>query len=87
MVGHAGTFDYFAYQAEYVPWDLEWLDNLARTTALFPGLASMIKFDQEPRTFLAAKAVGSGIDGVMFADIKSPEDVRECVSAVGHAHG
>jgi len=81
ILGHAGTFDYVEYQAEYVPWDLDWLDHFARTVALFPGMGAMIKFDQEPRTFLAAKAIGAGIDGICFADIKSVENAKECITA------
>ena len=30
MLGHAGTFDYVEFEAEYVPYDLHWMDHFAR---------------------------------------------------------
>jgi 4-hydroxy-2-oxoheptanedioate aldolase len=41
----------------------------------------MIKIDQEPRTYLAGRAIGSGIQNLLFADIRSVEDTREAVAA------
>ena len=72
MLGHAGTFDYVEFEAEYVPYDLHWMDHFARVTELFPHLSAMIKIDQEPRTFMAARAIGAGIQNVLFADVRTP---------------
>jgi len=44
-------------------------------------MSSMIKIDQEPRTYLAGRAIGSGIQNLLFADIRSVEDTREAVAA------
>ena len=82
MLGHAGTFDYVEFEAEYVPYDLHWMDHFARVTELFPHLSAMIKIDQEPRTFMAARAIGAGIQNVLFADVRTPEEARQCVAAM-----
>ena len=37
---------------------------------------------QEPRTYLAMRAIGSGIQNVLFADPRTVADVEECVRAV-----
>ena len=82
LVGLSGMFDYVEFVAEYAPYDLYALDNLGRAVELFEGLSAMIKVDQEPRTFVAARAIGAGIQNVLFADVRTVEEARECVSAV-----
>jgi len=77
-IGHTGMFDYVEFVAEYGPFDLYALDNLCRAAELF-GMSSMIKVDQEPRSFIAQRAIGSGFQSVLFADCRSVEEVRECV--------
>lgn len=80
-LGHTGMYDYVEFVAEYAPYDLHDLDHLCRAAELH-GLGSMIKVDQEPRGFLAQRAIGSGFQSVLFADCRSAEDVRQCVRAV-----
>lgn len=80
-IGHTGMFDYVEFVAEYGPFDLHDLDNLCRAAELH-GLSSMIKVDQEPRSFIAQRAIGSGFQSVLFADCRSVEDVQECVRIV-----
>lgn len=80
-VGHSGMFDYVEFVAEYAPFDLYALDNFCRAVELF-DLACMIKVDQEPRRFLAQRAIGAGFQSVLFADVRSAEDARACVAAV-----
>lgn len=78
-VGHTGMYDYVEFVGEYGPYDLHDLDNMCRAAELY-DLGMMIKVDQEPRGFLAQRAVGSGFQSLLFADPRSAEDVRECVS-------
>lgn len=82
LVGHSGVFDYVEFVAEYAPYDLYELENLARAVDLFDGFTSMMKIEQEPRTYLAIRAIGSGIQNVLFADPRSVDDVKACVRAV-----
>lgn len=81
IIGYAGVFDYVEFLAEYVPYDLEALDNMGRAADLH-NLSLMIKIDQEPRRFVAQRAVGSGFHSILFADVRSAEDALECVRAV-----
>ena len=81
LIGQAGGFDYVEFTSDYAPYDLYDLDNFARTTELY-GLSSMIKLMPEPRAFMAQKAISSGIQSVMFADITSVEDAEECVQVI-----
>src|SRR5262245_20128592 len=82
IVGHSRMFDYVEFVAEYAPYDLYALENLGRAVDLFPHLSAMMKIEQEPRTYLAVRAIGSGIQNVLFADPRSVADVQECVRAV-----
>lgn len=77
-LGHCGMFDYVEFLAEYAPFDLFSLDNFCRAVELF-DMSAVIKVDAEPRTFLAQRGVGAGFQGVLFADVRSAEDARECV--------
>jgi len=91
LVGHSRMFDYVEFVAEYAPYDLYALENLGRAVDLFPHLSAMMKIEQEPRTYLAIRAIGSGIQNVLFADPRTVADVEECVRAVRaeapHARG
>src|SRR5437764_13702351 len=82
LVGHSHMFDYVEFVAEYAPYDLYALENLGRAVDLFDHMSAMMKVEQEPRTYLAVRAIGSGIQNVLFADPRTAEDVRECVRAV-----
>lgn len=77
-LGHTGLYDYVEFVGEYAPFDLHDLDNLCRAAELY-DLSTMIKVDQEPRGFIAQRAIGSGFQSILFADCRSVEDVRECV--------
>jgi 4-hydroxy-2-oxoheptanedioate aldolase len=82
LVGQSGMFDYVEFLAEYAPYDLYALENLGRAVALFDHMTAMMKIEQEPRTYLAIRAIGSGIQNVLFADPRTVEDVQACVRAV-----
>ncbi len=79
-VGHTGMFDYVEFVSEYAPYDLYALDNFCRAVELF-DMAAMIKVDQEPRAYLAQRAIGAGFQSVLFADVRSANDARACVAA------
>jgi len=81
VIGYTGMYDYVEFLSEYGPYDLHDLDNIARAAEL-AGLSTMIKIDQEPRTYLAERALAAGIQNVLFADIRSVEDAEEAVKAV-----
>ena len=69
-IGHTGVYDYVEFVGEYGPYDLHDLDNLCRAAELY-NMSMMIKVDQEPRGFLAQRAIGSGFHSVLFADCRS----------------
>lgn len=81
LVGHAGVFDYVEFLAEYTPYDLFSLENIGRAIDLF-DMSGMLKVEQEPRTYLAVRSIGSGIQNLLFADCRTAADVEECVRAV-----
>src|SRR5690349_10419074 len=80
-VGHTGLYDYVEFVAEYAPFDLYSLDNFCRAVELF-DMSAMIKIDQEPRRFLAQRGIGAGFQSVLFADVRTVEEARQCVLAV-----
>jgi 2-keto-3-deoxy-L-rhamnonate aldolase RhmA len=86
LVGQSGQWDYVEFVAEYAPWTMHDLDNLARAIELFPNFTGMIKIEQETRGHLAMRAIGSGIQNVLFADVRTAEDARRCVRWVRAEH-
>lgn len=80
-IGYTGAYDYVEFLAEYAPFDLHDLDNFCRGVEL-SDMSAIIKIDQEPRGYLAQRAIGAGFQGVLFADCRSPDDVAHCVRIV-----
>ena len=81
LVGQAGPFDYVELTAEYAPFHLHDLDNIGRALEV-AGLAGMMKVEQTQWTHQAMRAIGSGFQGILFADVRTVEDARACVRAV-----
>jgi 2-keto-3-deoxy-L-rhamnonate aldolase RhmA len=81
IVGHAGGYDYIEFSGEYAPYDMYGLEHWCRAAELM-DLGTLIKLDQEPRTWLAQRAIGAGFQATLFADIHSPEEAAEGVRAV-----
>ncbi len=81
VIGHAGTMDYIEFSGEYAPYDLFSLENFGRAIDLFPHMTSMIKIDQEPRTYISVRAIGSGIQNLLFTDVRNVADAQECMRA------
>lgn len=82
LVGYSGAFDYIEFVGEYAPYDLYALENLGRAIGLFDHMTGMMKIEQQPRTYLAVRAIGSGIQNLLFADTRTVADAEECVRSV-----
>lgn len=82
VIGQTGAIDYIEFVGEYAPYDLYSLENFGRAVDLFPHMTAMMKIEQEPRTYLATRAIGSGIPNLLFADIRGVDDALEAVRAV-----
>jgi 2-keto-3-deoxy-L-rhamnonate aldolase RhmA len=81
LVGHTGVYDYVEFTAEYAPFDMHDLDNLGRALVV-ADLVGMIKIEQQQWTHQAMRAIGSGFQSVLFADVRTVEDAQACVRAV-----
>src|SRR5260370_1067062 len=86
LVGQTGLWDYIEFVAEYTPWTLHDLDNLGRAIELFPNFTGMIKIEQDTRGHLAMRSIGAGIQNLLFADVRTPEEARQCVRGVRAEH-
>lgn len=82
IIGHSGAFDYIEYVGEYSPFSLEQMDNFGRAIDLFPSMSSMVKVEEQTRGFISQRAIDSGIQNVLFTDVRSAEDAAECVRLV-----
>jgi 2-keto-3-deoxy-L-rhamnonate aldolase RhmA len=81
IIGNTQLFDYAEFTGQYGPYTLYDLENLARACEL-TGMDAMIKIDQEPRTFIATRAIQAGFTGMLFADCRTADDVKRCVQSV-----
>jgi 4-hydroxy-2-oxoheptanedioate aldolase len=81
LIGATGQYHYVEFTAEYAPFDLHDLDNLGRALEL-SGLGGMMKVEQTMWTHQAMRAIGSGFQSILFADVRTVEDARSCVEAV-----
>lgn len=81
VIGATRLADYVELSAQYAPYDLYALDNFAMAGDLYDTPA-MIKIDPEPRHFVAQRAIGSGFQSVLFADLRSVKEVEEAIASV-----
>jgi 2-keto-3-deoxy-L-rhamnonate aldolase RhmA len=81
VIGYSKAIDYIEFAGEYAPFDLFSLENFGRAIDLFDHMSSMMKIDQQPKGFLASRAIGSGIQNLLFADIRTVEDAKEAVAS------
>jgi 4-hydroxy-2-oxoheptanedioate aldolase len=82
VVGHSGGFDYIEYVGEYSPFSLEVMDNICRTIEIFPKLSGMMKVEENGRGFITPRAIDSGFQSVLFTDIRTVTDVKDCIRSV-----
>ncbi len=82
IIGYSNAFDYIELVGEYASWGLADLENFARAVELFPHMSSMMKVDQEPRIFITTRSLGCGIQNILFTDIHSAAEIKECIRAV-----
>ena len=82
IIGYSGALDYIELVGEYASWGLTDLENFARAVELFPHMSSMMKVDQEPRIFITTRSLGCGIQNILFTDVHSAAEVKECIRAV-----
>jgi len=82
LVGRSGQFDYVEFLAEYAPYDLYALDNMARAVELFPNFTATIKMERAAQSNLAVRAMASGLQNLLFTDLRTAEDAMECVRLV-----
>lgn len=82
IIGHSGAFDFIELLGEYASWTVPDLEDFARAVELFPHMSSMMKVEREPRLHIAQRALGAGIQNLLFADCDSAEEVRECIRFV-----
>jgi len=81
LIGQSGQYDYVEFTAEYAPFTMYDLDNLGRAFEL-ANVAGMLKIEQTQYAHQAMRAIGSGFQSVLFADIRSEQDARLAVDAV-----
>ena len=86
IVGQTGLWDYIEFVAEYTPYTLHDLDNLGRAIELFPDFTGMIKIEQDTRGHLAMRAIGAGIQNLLFADVRTPAEALQCIRGVRAEH-
>jgi 2-keto-3-deoxy-L-rhamnonate aldolase RhmA len=82
MIGHSGAFDFIELLGEYASWTIADFEHFARAVELFPNMSSMIKVEREPRLHVVQRALGAGIQNVLFADCDTARDVEECIRLV-----
>lgn len=76
-----GCFDYMEFVAEYAPFSMDDLENLARAAEL-NEMSSMIKVDFQNRFYVAQRAMAAGFQAILFTDHKTPDEVYETLHAV-----
>jgi 2-keto-3-deoxy-L-rhamnonate aldolase RhmA len=82
LIGQSNGFDYIEYVGEYSTFSLEQMDNFGRAIELFPDMSSMMKVEEQLKGFVATRSVDAGIQNLLFTDVRSAEEVRECIQLI-----
>jgi 4-hydroxy-2-oxoheptanedioate aldolase len=82
LVGRSQNFDYVEFLAEYAPYDLYALENMARAIELSPNFTGLIKIERSAQAHIAVRAMAAGIQNVLFTDVRSRADAEECLRIV-----
>ncbi|MBV9895935.1 MAG: 2,4-dihydroxyhept-2-ene-1,7-dioic acid aldolase [Chloroflexi bacterium] len=82
LVGRSQNFDYVEFLAEYAPYDLYALDNIARAIELYPNFTGLIKIERSAQAHIAVRAMAAGIQNVLFTDVRTAADAQDCVRTV-----
>ncbi len=82
LVGRSQNFDYVEFLAEYAPYDLYALDNMARAIELSPDFTGLIKIERSAQAHIAVRALAAGIQNVLFTDVRTRADAEDCVRTV-----
>ncbi len=80
LLGATGNFDYMEFVAEYAPFSQQDLENIARAAELH-NMGTMIKIDFMNNAYIAQKSIASGFQSIMFADLRTPEQIEAAVKA------
>jgi len=81
LIGQSGQYDYVEFTAEYGPFTMHDLDNLGRALEV-AGIGGMMKVEQTQWTHQTMRAIGSGFQSILFADVRTVADAEACVKAV-----
>ena len=81
ILGLIGVIDYVEFLGEYASYNLSDLENMARASELF-DMSSMMKVDQDNQNFVAKRALGAGIQNILFTDVRNVEQAKECIRIV-----
>lgn len=82
IVGQSGAFDYVEYVGEYSSFTIESLENMARAADLYPQMSTMMKVEEQTRGFIAQRSVDAGIQNLLYTDVRTADDARECVRLI-----
>jgi 2-keto-3-deoxy-L-rhamnonate aldolase RhmA len=81
IIGNSEKMDYVEFDSVYAPFDLYALENMARASELY-DMSTMIKIDPIPNYFLAQRAIGAGFQNILFADLRTLNEVEDATKAV-----
>ena len=81
LIGQTGHYDYVEFTAEYAPFDMHDLDHMGRALEI-ADVGGMMKIEQSQPLHQAMRAIGSGFQSVLFADVRTVEATAACVRAV-----
>lgn len=80
VVGSTGQFDYTEFDSQGGAYGLRDLDNICRAAEL-TKTGTMIKIDGTVKRWLAARAIAAGFESVLFADVNTAEEAKQCAQA------
>ena len=81
IASSSGLFDYVEFEGEYAVYDQADLENICRAAEL-GGCSTVVKIDRQNSAFMAQKAIASGANGILIADLYTADEVRDFIYSI-----
>ncbi len=78
LAASSGMYDYIQFDGEYAPYEQSDVENLCMASELH-GCPLVVKIDRQNNAFMAQKAIASGAQGILYADVYTADEVRQMI--------
>lgn len=81
LAASSGFYDYVQFDGEYSPYSQVDVEHICMASELY-GCSTVVKVDRQNSAFVAQKAIASGANGILFADLYNAQEVKDTIRTI-----